>query len=417
MRHLLQVFLYELRRNIRRRGYLFATLGVPLIGIVLVFVLRLTGTSPADMTTDSMGEVMEAVDLSGVQGRGVVDQTGIITELGDQAEDFTIYPDEAMAQTALNNGDIELFFVLEPDYVETGDVRLVMPTLNLNLLGNGEIRRLIMENLSGDVEAQTMARLANPSNIQVSSRVMVNSTQGEDTAFLLVYVFAVMLMVSLFVTNGYLMQSVIEEKETRLIEILLTTLRPWQLLGGKILALGLLGLVQLAAWLGGSLLAIRFSGGDQMGQTVGILASLANIRIPTEIIPLLFVYFIFSYLLFATFYSMVGAISNSMREGPQYAVFFTIPAIVPLALTSLFASTPDGVIPVILSLFPITAPIAMAQRLVISSVPAWQIIVSLTLLLLSGIGMLWLVGRVFRVQTLLAGNPFKLRDLPALLRG
>jgi ABC-2 type transport system permease protein len=114
---------------------------------------------------------------------------------------------------------------------------------------------------------------------------------------------------------------------------------------------------------------------------------------------------------------MVGAISNSAREGPQYAVVFTLPAVIPLYFISVFLTAPDAGLPVVLSLFPITAPIAMVMRLLITTVPAWQIILSLALLALTIFGMMWLAGRLFRVQTLLAGQTPKLRDLARIVRG
>jgi ABC-2 type transport system permease protein len=114
---------------------------------------------------------------------------------------------------------------------------------------------------------------------------------------------------------------------------------------------------------------------------------------------------------------MVGAISNSMQEGPQLAVIFTLPAVLPLYFLGLFISSPDGTLPVILSLFPVTAPLAMVMRISATTVPVWQIILSLALLVVMDVLIIWLAGRMFRVQNLLAGQVPKIRDLPKLLRG
>ncbi|HLU10887.1 MAG TPA: ABC transporter permease, partial [Oceanobacillus sp.] len=222
---------------------------------------------------------------------------------------------------------------------------------------------------------------------------------------------------SLFVTNGYLMQSVIEEKETRLIEILISTVRPVQLLVGKIMAMGSLGLLQMLVWIGGIFLALRLIGGAQTNIALGFLAALVNVQIPVGIVPMLVIYFVLAYALFAALYAIVGAMSNSMREGPQYAIVFTLPAMIPLYFISQFATSPDAPLPTILSLIPITAPMAMTQRMLVSSVPTEQILLSLALLALTVLAVMWLAGRLFRVQTLLAGQMPKLRDIPRLLRG
>ena len=159
-------------------------------------------------------------------------------------------------------------------------------------------------------------------------------------SFIVVYVFAIALMLGLFTTNGYLMQSVIEEKETRLIEILISTVRPVQLLAGKILALGLIGLLQIVVWIGG-IYPDRQVGGRRGarsdGQRAGDHRQHSN---PVDILPTLLLYFVLAYFLFAGLYSIVGALSNSLREGPQYAVIFTLPAVLPLYFLSLF--TPDA---------------------------------------------------------------------------
>jgi len=273
--------------------------------------------------------------------------------------------------------------------------------------------------LSQGVDPEVFERLVNPSSFQVNNLSLVNaeSAQNEDGSFLLVYVFAIVLIFSLFTTSGYLMQSVIEEKETRLIEILISTVRPGQLLAGKILAMGIVGLVQVVAWIGGLYLLVQIASGGAANQVAGVVASIANLQIPVNILPILLVYFVLAYFLFAGLFSIIGALSNSLREGPQYAVLFTLPAALPLYFISLFASAPEGPIPTFLSIFPLTAPIAMAARLVISNVPVWQLALSLILLAMTAIAAMWLAGRAFRVQLLLAGQMPKLKDLPKVLRG
>lgn len=419
--HTAQVFLYELRRNLRRKGYLFTTFGIPLIAAVLLFGYQfITNLNNEGGDNNAEQQLAQQFNFENVRHAGYVDLSGLFANPGDLASLLTRYPDEAAAQAALDNGEIALYYVIEPDYLDTGDVTLVQPSLDISQIESAPLHRLVLNTLSEGVDPQIVMRLIDPSNIETTNLALVgaeNGPQSEDTSFIVVYIFAVALMLGLFTTNGYLMQSVIEEKETRLIEILISTVRPAQLLTGKILALGLVGLLQIVVWIGSILLIVQVAGGDTFGQAVGALATVARIQIPTAILPALLIYFIFAYFLFAGLYSIVGALSNSMREGPQFAVIFTIPAVLPLYFVALFASAPDGPIPTILSLIPITAPIAMAERLAISTVPDWQILVSLALLGVTALGVMWAAGRIFRVQVLLAGQMPKLKDLPRLLRG
>ncbi len=419
--HTFLVFAYELRRNLRRKGYLFTTFGIPLIAVALLLgYLFINSQNTGTADTNPTQTLADQFNFQNVGQAGYVDESGLLGDPGDLSALLKPYADETAAQAAMGAGEIPFYYLIPADYLQTGDVTLVQPRFNMSQIEDAPLRRLLLNTLSKGVDPQVFQRLVNPSNLQQTNLALTNAdsgSQNEGSTFIVVYIFAIALMLSLFATNGYLMQSVIEEKETRLIEILISTVRPGQLLVGKILALGLLGLLQITVWVGSMYLVTRWLGGETLDQTLSVLVTLANIKLPLDILPLLLVYFVLAYFMFAGFYSIIGALSNSLREGPQYAVIFTLPAVLPLYFLALFTTEPNGTIPVILSIFPLTAPLAMTQRLVISNVPGWEVGVSVVLLALTAGGIMWLAGRLFRVQVLLAGQMPKLRDVPRLLRG
>lgn len=416
MKHLMQVFTFELRRNFRRRGYLLTTFGAPLLFVAIFLLVNALDRGPA--AQDALSATLVEIDLRDVASAGYVDHSGIVPPASESA--LRRFETEAEARAALEAGAVELYYVIAEDYLETGRVQLVMDNLSLPSISPMPVRMLLLNALTQGLEPQLVARLVNPAiyeqrNLAIDT--VAPGPQSADASILLVYIFALALLLSLFTTNGYLMQTVIEEKETRLIEILIATMRPFHLLSGKIIAMGVLGLLQMVVWVGGIFLFTRLIAGQQIDQALGIIAALANIRLPLEILPILLVVFVLAYALFAALYGMISALSNSMREGPQYAVIFTLPAVLPLYFMPMFSTSPDGTLPVVMSFIPITAPLALTQRLVISTVPTWQLLLSIALLLVTVIFVLWLSARLFRVQTLLAGQPPKLRDLPALIRG
>lgn len=417
-RHILQVFFYELKRNFRRRGFLFITFGIPLIAFILLMGYRAISEANARNQAEnppSEGAVQEqeGPDFEGVDHAGYVDLSGMFTDPGENADFLTPYPDETAAKAALDAGEIDVYYVIAADYLETGDVTLVMPRFSLNMATSAPIRQLILSHLAAEISPELFNRLLNPLSLQEINlqRDATGETQTDfGTDFTIVYLFAIVLMLGVFTTNGYLMQTVIEEKETRLIEILVSSMRPTSLLAGKILALGLLGILQIFVWLVSILLLARLAAGSEA------LAAVANMSLePGQLVVLAF-YFVFGYLFFAGAYGIISAISNSMQEGPQYAAIFTLPAVVPLYFISLFTRSPDAPLVVFMSLFPVTSPLAMIMRVTITTVPAWQIILSLVLLALLDVLLIWMAGRLFRVQTLLAGKVPKLRDIPKLLR-
>lgn len=424
MTHVWQVFTYELKRNIRRRGYLFMTFGIPIIAFALIVGYRAisranAANQPPPGSSDGKGAAVESEgsDFSGIKRAGYVDLSGQFADPGDADSDLVRYDSEADAAAALSAGAIDGYYVIAENYLETGDVSLVVPKFNLNYVNDAPIRRMILNHLAADIHDEDLFnRLLQPSkvqeiNLQRDASGQTKANFGAD--FLVVYVFAIALLMSVFLTNGYLMQTVVEEKETRLIEILISTMRPTQLLAGKIFAFGLMGLLQIVVWVASVFLIGKLVAGD----VTSPLAAFAFISLTPDKIIILLLYFIFGYLFFAAGYGMVGAISNSMQEGPQFAVIFTLPAVIPFYFLALFITTPDAPLPTILSLIPITAPLAMVMRVTLTIVPLWQVALSLGLLIVVDIGMIWLAGRMFRVQTLLSGQTPKLRDIPRLLRG
>jgi ABC-2 type transport system permease protein len=415
---LLRIFSYELRRNFRRKGYLFGTFGVPIIGFILAIGFQVLGGAPQ---TTQIGPAMMnmPVGLDGIQHAGYVDQAGIIAETGELAGVFTAYPHETAARGALDAGEIEVYYLIPADYLETGEVTQVMSELSFNFINQDGIRRLLLNALAEDVDSpQVFERLVNPAafeEVLLQRAAPQGMEQDEISTIFIVYIFAILLLMSLFMTSSYLMQSVIEEKESRLIEILIASVRPLELLGGKILALGLLGLFQMVTWLAGLVLIAKVGGADIIAG--GALQLFKNFYVPPELVALTLVYFVLAYLMFASAYAAIGALSNSMREGPQYAAIFTLPAVIPMWFLQLVVAEPNGTFAVFLSLFPITAPLGMIERMAATDVPVWHIALSLLLLILGVIASMWFAGRLFRVQTLLAGQTPRLRDLPRLVRG
>lgn len=410
-RKLPMIFLYELRRNFLRKGYLFTTFGIPLLLFVIMFGYNALNSQqePASME-ETMSQIF---DFQAIRRAGFVDQAQIIPEVptGMQGR-MQQYPDAASALAALLAREIDVYYVIAEDYLETGDIEVHMPVLSLSLVNTAPIEQLIYTTLGGNLDMTLLARLRTP--LTFSEYNLTRSVDGSnrDSDFLMVYIFTITFLLGIFLTNGYLMQSVIEEKENRLVEILITSVRPGDLLAGKILAMGILGMLQIAIWIGAIVLAL------QVAMTLPALQALtilANIQLPTTMLPLMFVYFVLGYLFFAAIYGAIGALSNSMREGPQYAVVFTLPAVIPFYMFAIFLEQPNSTLPVILSLIPITAPISMMIRLSVTAVPVLEVVISLGLLALTVAGSFWLAGRLFRVQTLLSGQTPKLRDIPKLL--
>ena len=191
-----------------------------------------------------------------------------------------------------------------------------------------------------------------------------------------------------------MLQSVVKEKENRTAEVLLLSLSPVQLMLGKVLGLGVLALLQMGIWLGGGLLV--------MGRGQALLGDLQLAALPAGFVAITVLYFLLGYLLYASALGALGALAPSLREGSQFTFIIILPLLVPIMLNSVFVEAPDGLVATVLSLFPLTAPTSMPTRLVAGTVPLWQVLLGLALLVLTAFAFVLLAARFFRADTLLS---------------
>ena len=378
------------------------TLMVPLIVLLLIGVVQLvSGTA---------GPAAEAAII------GYVDELGGFEQYTSQGNITLVHFDTSDdATNALINGDISEYFVIPPDYIYTGVINRY--TLEKQLEASpavaATINSFLVNNLlAGKVPAATVARIQAPSNL-VTTRLTetgeVASDQGGFGNVIIPAIFSLLLAFSLVFSSNYLVQGLGDEKESRLIEVLLSSVSPRQLIIGKLLGLGVAGLVQVAVWLASAPLLLKLA-----SSTFGGL--LCTIQLPANFLILGIVYFILGYSLFAALSTGTGAISPNAREGQQLAMIYTLLSFVPLWFSSLLFLFPDSPIWVALTIFPITAPIAVMLRLGVSDIAAWELAASMAVLALSIIGVLFLATRAFRIYILMYGKRPGLREIVRSLR-
>ena len=399
----------EIRQSLRRRAYLVMTFGLPLVAVLAVAVSvwfynrqKVTG--------------QEAENNLPQQPLGYVDQSGLFPDPGSFASLLIPYATETAAREAITADKIAAYYLIPPDYLSTGQVIRYATQINIVEKDQALFESFLLTNLLATEEPQLAARVQSPATIvehlvNTAGTAEVKEQSGGMELFWLVYAFAMLMMMTTFVTSGQLTQSVIQEKENRMIEVVLASVRPLQLMSGKLIGQGVLGLLQLLTWLGAVMMAIQLA-----DVNVPFLSFLVATEIPTSLIFVALLYFLLGFALFGTFAATIGAISTNMREGPQYAVLYSLPAAMPVMFLANITQTPNSTLAIVLSFFPLSAPVGMVERLVLTAVPLWQIILSLSLLTLSIIAGLWLSARLFRVNTLLAGQMPTRQELWRLLR-
>jgi ABC-2 type transport system permease protein len=209
------------------------------------------------------------------------------------------------------------------------------------------------------------------------------------------------------------MLSVIEEKNSRIMEILASSLRPFQMLMGKVLGVGAVGILQMGIW-GGTIYLL--------GQNRDRIASLFNLpadamaqlpipTLPTDLLIVFMVYFALGFLVFGALYAAVGAMVNSTQEAQQAATGVTM--LIMVGFFGMFAviKDPNGSVGSVMSLIPFTAPFVMPVRWSMSSVPITDLALSLAAMVVGLLLVVWLAGKIYRTGILMYGKKPSLREV------
>lgn len=410
MKQTLLVAGQELWVNLRRPGFIIMTLLVPALGLAVLLLGSLFG--------GQVGGFLESQFAPSVASTGYVDHGDVLNaELPQYAGQFIPYADEASAREALLSEEIGSLVVLPEDYMETG--RVVVYGIGGGFstfvaADEGDLRGFLLASvLAGQVDGAIQERALNPVRLET---VTLNEA-GEQTEespfsflgdFVIPYAFAILFVMTIFTTSGFLLQGVSEEKEGRIIEILLSSISPTQLLAGKILGLGALGLIQVSVWIG--------AGVALLSAATAMFALAGVIKLSLSTVGLALVYFVLGYLLFATLMAVAGSMGTTQRESQQIASIFSLAAAIPFMTIGVMFANPHSPLAVALSYFPLTSPVMMLLRLGFSDVPASQIAISLALLVLGIALSLWAGAKIFRASLLMYGKRPSLKDLARAFR-
>jgi ABC-2 type transport system permease protein len=232
--------------------------------------------------------------------------------------------------------------------------------------------------------------------------------KGGELDFIVAFMFAGLLLIPTLVYGTEVMRSVLQEKTDRVVEILVSSMKPMQLLTGKIVGLASVGLTQLVIWVSIAALLAVYAGGMMATADLNILRFLRP-----EIFGYFFLFFLLAYLTYVCVYAIGGAVCNSEKEAQQVVMPVMMLLMVPWFLMMPIIMNPDSKMSVGLSLFPLFAPITMFVRILVSEPPLWQIALAIALSLATIYALFWATAKVFRVGILSYG---KRPTIPELIR-
>lgn len=399
MSKLWKIIAYEYRRHVLRRRFLFALLSVPLwiavtMGVSVLAVLLTTNDDPV----------------------GYVDPSGILARVpepensgeGPFEVEFSEYGDEAAARAALEGEEIQAYFLLPASYPQSRDVELVYKEEPDNSVTN-ELRDRLRRALLADQPPEIVERVLDGPDLKIVATQEDREMQNNDWFKVAAPIIAaILLVVSVFTSSGYLMQAVVEEKENRTMEILATSVSPGQIMSGKVIALIGVGLTQVLVW---SLVPI-----------IGLIFARAYLPFMQDVVfdfrqlGLMLVLVLPTFVLISALMATVGATVTEASEGQQVSGLLSMPIMLPFMMTGVLINSPGSPVALFLSFFPLTAALTVLLRMAFSTVPTWQIGISAGILLVSAIGGLWMAGRVFRLGMLRYGERMGWKDVFQAMR-
>jgi ABC-2 type transport system permease protein len=412
----LLVLRHELATTFRRRSFLILSFGLPLLAIIVVAVLTFLRSDADTSSGPSSAPAPPEIEVE-----GYVDQSGLIRTIPETIPPGHLlsYAGEEQAKQALSSGEISAYYVIPADYLETGELFYVYPDTK-PLLSSGQewvMRRTLLENLVGDAELADM--VWNPINLewtrlasgQPGGTGQPGTGEENDVVQFIPALMVILLYVSFMMNANLLAESVSGEKENRTMEILMVSISPRQMLTGKIVALGTAGLVQVILWVGTAFALINMG-----GQT---LALPQGFTIPASILFWGVVFYLLGYAVYGGLMAGVGALTSRMKDASSASFLILSPLMVGymIGLLAPLAEETQGLLPVVLSFFPLTAPVLMMMRLADGTVPLWQILLSAALMLGTAYLVVRAVAAMFHAQNLLSGQSFSAKRFFRVLLG
>ena len=418
----------EYLRRVSKKSFILLTLLTPFLFAALVFVPLWLSTIKGDE----------------VRNIAVIDATGKYAQLFENNESYHFVHSDKTLDEYRQNGDKEIFAFLSitDDLLDNPKAATLYSEKQVPV----ELSRLVNQTLGKQLESEKLASFNIPNLKEIIRESKVNfnvqtikwgedgqeSTSSATVASVIGMVFTVIIYMFIMMYGAMVMQGVMEEKTNRIIEVMISSVRPFDLMMGKIIGIGFVGLTQVFLW--GIITAVLvaggflFSGGGDMtalpaGPQMGMVD--ANALAPSsgnEIMGIInsiniseigisfIIYFIGGYMLYASIFAAIGSAVDSQEDTQQFMAPVTIFMIFALYAGIYSMENPDGPLAFWCSMIPFTSPIVMMVRIPFE-IPLWEKLLSVTLLYTSAIGIVWLSAKIYRVGILMYGKKPSIKEM------
>lgn len=411
MRKVLVILRREYLYRVRNRWFVIGTLALPavLVGVIALSVMSEARRSNRDRALP------------------IVDHSGVLYDLVAGRLDSTFEPErvastaEALEEVAerARERSISGYLVLDDETLNSGKATFhgdrAPGSINRMRMQQAVVRSALTVRLRATDSDAQVEELLSGGEIDFESVSDEAPEEGAREVGMAVGLAGAMVLYFVILIYGMMvMRSVLEEKTSRIVEVIISSVRPWELMLGKILGVGAVGLTQVGIWVLTATLGLTVG----LPYLIAFRPELANVRELMQYLPavgalvLFLAFFVLGYLLFSSLYAAVAAMCSTEEEAQQTQIPVTMLVVIPIFFMSSIMDNPNSTLSTALSLVPFFSPIVMLPRY-LGGAPLWQVGLSMVLMVITIVGVAWVAGRIYRVGILMQG---KRPTLPELWR-
>lgn len=429
----------EYLTRVKKKSFWILTLLVPILLVVLYAI-------PIYLSLNSL----EVTNVA------VVDETSMYGDFVSTDDvNYFYYDDTTAAKEALYSDSIDAF-VYVPKTI-SGKLPTDVSVYYYKEAPSASVKSDIEEQLQGMLRNSILVNVyeITPDDYDLITNTSVHMIvedleTGEkdfvEIKMMIGLILSLLIYMSIFMFGSQVMRGVMEEKTNRIVEVMVSSLRPFQLMMGKVIGVALVGLTQFALWIvlsGGLISAFTMANADkfagaqteqitsiatkgqeavdqtavampELSESQEMIQGLMNIQFGTIILSFL-IFFVLGYFLYATLFAAVGSITESETDNSQFVLPLTVPLLLSIILMPSMVNAPNGSLAVWLSMIPFTSPVAMMVRLPFG-IPIWQVVVSIGILVVTFLISLWVAAKIYRTGILLYGKKITYKELWKWLR-
>lgn len=414
----------EFKERVRKKSFIISTILMPVFMIAMMAV-------PSLMLMFSKGEKKEIA---------VVDNSGFIADKLVSSDEISYFVFDHDVDSARKMGDIYgILHIGDSILTNSSDIRLYAndaPSINVDEDISHQVSKIIENEKLKAYNIHDLNQILDEVKTEVSLRTFDNSDEGSSTSSLLSYIvgliFSLLLYMFILLYGNMVMNSIIEEKTNRVLELMVSSIKPAQLMLGKIIGVGLVATVQILIWgvliaLASGLLipalmpanvaadvaAINADPTAAISSNVDMVQALAlfgNVGQIIHIFVIALLYLVGGFLFYAAIFVAIGAAVDNVQDASQFTGIAMFPIMAGLIISMSIANSPNSGLAFWTSMIPFTSPMVMMSRIAYN-VPSWEVAVSLVVLFVSILAMIWMAAKVYRVGIFMYGKKPSLKEI------